>query len=215
MRIKDFDLVVFLFYIFRVVFLPAQPPRTNPSTNMSSFKAGDLLKNRPFWRDAINYYENKGGMVPAVVKDAVESGHFDLRHKSFTNFKASNVIFRGEKYESKDQLLAKNFENSSSIQKNLSEVLDEVMKLDNCGAVVEISEAEALSEGSVISPILWISQIKSDGSKKNRLIHHDLLNFSYAKPKFSLAKITNEVERIAEFEELWKCDKEKCFYCWG
>ena len=41
------------------------------------------------------------------------------------------------------------------------------------------------------------------------------LNFSYAKPKFSLAKISNEVERIAEFDELWKCDKEKCFYWLG
>ena len=181
---------------------------------MSNFQAGDLLKNRPFWRDAISYFENKGGMVPAVVKDAVENGFFDLRHKSFTNLKAKNVVFRGDKFNSAEDLLSHKFENSSSIQKNLSDVLAEIKSLDSCRAIGEISESEALAEGSIISPILWVSQVKSDGTKKNRLIHHDLLNYSYSKPKFSLAKISNELERISDFDDLWKCDMEKCFY-WG
>ena len=142
---------------------------------MSSFQAGDLLRNRPLWRDAVVYFENKGGQVPAVVKDAIENGFFDLRHKSFTNHKAKNVVFRGEKYDSSEKLLNTKFENSSSIQKNLSEVLDEISILDKCGGVTEISESEALSAGSIISPILWVSQLKSDGTKKNRLIHHDIL----------------------------------------
>ena len=142
---------------------------------MSNFLAGDLLKNKPYWRDAISYFESNGGMVPVVVKDAVEKGYFDLRHKSFTNFNAKHVIFRGEKFNSKEDLLNHKFENSSSIQKNLSVVLEEINNLTNCRAVSEISESEALSEGSIISPILWVSQTKSDGSKKNRLIHHDLL----------------------------------------
>ena len=108
--------------------------------------------------------------------------------------------------------MAKKFENSSSIEKNLDDVLVEIDNLKKCGAIERVSKEEALSEGSICSPILWVSQPKPDGSTKTRLIHHDLLNYSYTKPKFSLSKITVELERLADFNILRKCDKEKCYY---
>ena len=61
---------------------------------MTNFIACDILRNRPLWKDAISWMENNGGFVPPVVKDAVETGFFDLRHKSFTNFNANNIVFR-------------------------------------------------------------------------------------------------------------------------
>ena len=170
------------------------------------------MKNQEKWREAIAWMQSNGGHVPAVVLDAVQAGYFNLRHKSFTNPAAKNVIFRGQHFKSKNDLLDRNFENSSSISKNLGDVMTEITSLDNCGAVERVSEAEALSEGSVISPILWIVQTKPDGSLKKRLIHHDLLNYTYSKPKFSLAKVSVELERLADFSEIRKCDKEKCFY---
>ena len=181
---------------------------------MTTFLAGDILKNLGKWREAIDWMQKNGGNVPAVVYDAVQSGYFNLRHKSFTNSGAKNVIFRGQHFKSKNDLLNQNFQNSSSIARNLDEVMAEIGCLENCGAIERVAEAEAMSEGSIVSPILWIVQTKSDGSRKKRLIHHDLLNYTYSKPKFSLAKISVELERLADFGEIRKCDKEKCFY-WG
>ena len=109
-------------------------------------------------------------------------------------------------------VLAKEFRNSSSIRKNLADVLNELDCLESSRAVGRVTEEEAKSEGSIIAPILWVKQEKAGGVVKNRLIHHDLLNFTYSRPKFSLARISQELERIADFNELRKCDAEKYFY---
>ena len=176
------------------------------------FSAGKILSNLQKWQAAIEQVEKSGGHVPEVLLDAVKTGEFDLRHSSFTNSNAKNVIFRGQKFSSKEKLLSLDLRNSSSIQKNLGDVLDEIKSLEEYNALREIDEATAFEEGSILSPILWVSQQKEDGSIKHRLIHHDRLNYTYAKPKFSLSTIGQELDRLAEFYGLKKMDLEKCFY---
>ena len=68
--------------------------------------------------------------------------------------------------------MAKEFRNSSSIRKNLADVLTELDCLERSRAVGRVTEEEAKSEGSVIAPILWVKQEKAGGVVKNRLIHH-------------------------------------------
>ena len=181
-----------------------------------SFEAGKILQNIDLWKKTMSWFEEQGGQIPPVLKDAVASGKFNLRHKSFTNNNPKHVMFRSKKYKSKEELIAQVFDNSNSIYNNLEEVKGEILDLQKWKAIKEISESEALSNGSVISPILFIIQEKSDGTRKTRLVHHDIMNCTYSKPKFTLARISQELERIADFDELSKCDKTKCFYGgWG
>ena len=73
---------------------------------MPAFTAGEILKNKEKWSDAMVWMESNGGFVPPLLKDAINSGFFDLRHKSFTNFNAKKVVFRGVNFSSKEELLA-------------------------------------------------------------------------------------------------------------
>ena len=184
-------------------------------SNSGKFVAGQLLSNLPRWRKFIEEEESCGNFVPEVLKDAVKVGKFNVRHPSFTNFDADHVVFRGRVFESKKELMEKKFENSRTIKDNFDLVWAEILSLVESKAVREISEVEANSEGSVISPILWVSQPKPDNTIKHRLIHHDRLNYTYSRPKFRLAQISTELDRISEFSGLLKADLEKCFYWEG
>ena len=124
------------------------------------------------------------------IESTLNSGSFNLRHPTFTNFNPRHVVFRGIKFQSKEALLASDFRNSSSIRKNLADVLAEIECLNKCQAVVRISKEEALSEGSILSPILWIVQDKPGGVKKNRLIHHDRLREGHFLCKRGIPKTT-------------------------
>ena len=182
------------------------------ANHQQKFTAGQLFSNLSRWQRFIEEEERSGAFVPEVLKDAVRSGAFDVRHPSFTNLEADHVVFRGRVFSSKKDLLDKTFENSKSIKENYDLVWAEILALIECKAVREVSEEEAYSQHSVISPILWVSQQKPDLTMKHRLIHHDRLNYTYSKPKFRLANISSELERIADFDGLFKADLEKCFY---
>ena len=146
------------------------------------------------------------------LSDAIESGCFNMRHKSFTNEKAKNITFQGKKFSSRKELLDYDFPNNKSIQDNIEEVWNKILELERSGAVKGISEEDAYSPGSIISPILWIEQEKEDGSLKKRLVHHDRLNYQYTKPKFSMVTIANELDRLSDFERIRKHDKKSAFY---
>ena len=179
---------------------------------MSEFEAGGLLKNKKAWNLLKNEADQFYGGLPPVLSDAIDTGSFDVRHRSFTNENAKNIKFQGIKYASKQDLLDEDFPNSNSVDNNIKEVTKKIQELQKSKAVTEISEEEARSPGSILSPILWIEQEKEDGSMKKRLVHHDRLNYQYAKPKFSMVSITNELDRLADFESLRKHDKQSAFY---
>ena len=58
-------------------------------TKMSSFIAGDILKNSKKWADAIQWMETNGGFVPPLLKEAVK-GRLNEKFFSYENFCFSN-----------------------------------------------------------------------------------------------------------------------------
>ena len=179
---------------------------------MVKFVGGQILKNQAKWRQAVAFLEDNGGHVPEFFKEAVETGKFNVRHPAYTNKNASHVCFRGFVYKSKHQLLKADLKNRKSVAQNLADVKNECEVLEKCQVIRRITKEEAEEPGSVVSPILWVTQVKSDGSKKNRLIHHCRLNYMYSKPRFALTQIADELDQLAEFEEIAKYDMEKFFY---
>ena len=177
-----------------------------------TFRAGEFYKNKQKWQQAIHETKETGGFVPRFLEEAVDRGGVNVRHRDFTNNNAKNVIFRGHNFGSHKALMQKEFRNSSSISKNIEEVGMEIQLLLDSGAIEEVSEEEAKSPGSLVSPILWITQMKPDGTKKCRLIHHDMWNYQYSRPKFTLTDIAAELDILAEFLEIEKHDLEKAFY---
>ena len=176
------------------------------------FVAGEFFKNKERWQNAVAAAKENGSFVPQFLEEAISGDGVDVRHKSFTNESARNVKFRGYQFGSKEALLKKNFQNSRSIQRNIDQVLTEIELLLSCNAIEEVSREQAFEEGSIISPILWVTQKKPNGKTKTRLIHHDLLNYQYSRPKFTLTDISAELDVLAEFFSIKKHDLEKAFY---
>ena len=182
---------------------------------MVKFIAGRALENKNRWQEAVDKIIDGGGHVPKCVVEAIKNGAFNIRHADFTNHNANNFVFRGQKFRSKTKLMSAHFANSRSVSENKREVELEVENLVSSGAIREVSEEEATSAGSIVSPILWITQRRPDGSRKNRLIHHDRCNYTYSRPRFSLTQISAELDMLAEFEEIAKWDLDKAFYTSG
>ena len=178
----------------------------NLSPVSSPFRAGEFFKNVKKWQTTVAQVKQDGGHIPPFLEEAIAGGGVNVRHKSFTNPSANEVVFRGKHYRNEEHLLSKNFRNSRSIRRNISQVSKEIVLLEECGAISQVSEQEALSAGSIVSPILWVTQKRPDGKFKSRLIHHDILNYQYSRPKFTLTEISAELDILAEFLEIEKHD---------
>ena len=161
------------YFIFLLLQMIKNMDAKNMNNKQPKFVAGQLLSDLKKWQNFIEEEERCGAFIPEVLRDAAKTGKFDVRHPSFTNLEASHVIFRGRVYDNKKEFFSKTFENSRSIKDNFDLVWAEILALLEYKAVREVSEEEAFSEGSLISPILWVSQPKPDQTIKHRLIHHD------------------------------------------
>ena len=176
------------------------------------FQFGQFFTQKEIWNSLIDLVRSRGGHVPTFIQQAVTNTGVDPHHPDFTNLKRRNIKFRGRFFDDYDSLVAADIPNSPSIAEFESDVKVEIWRLVSRGAVRFISEAEALSTGSIINPLQWERCHKADGSIKSRLIIHGKLNCFYSRPRFSLADIGDECQVMAKFSELVVTDQEDCFY---
>ena len=172
---------------------------------------GQILANKEKWSTAVAELKKSGVFVPPFLSRAISSGYFDVFSKEWTNFNARNLHFRGEVFNNLQDLENKFIPNSPSIEENLVDAYAEVSRMKEGRAINQISSEEAFSPESVLSPILWVSKVRADGTRKSRLVFHSKFNCLYSKPKLSMPDIAEECHVVSEFGELVKVDMQDCY----
>ena len=170
-------------------------------------QAGQALANKELWLDACAELSSHGISFPSFIPHAVRSGKINVFNRNWTNNNPSNVIFRGRRYASIDQLLRAKLSNGVSVYQNLSSLKTEIQRLLRLGAIRSITPVEAHVKGSVINPIQFFEKLKSDGTKKVRLIVHSKMNATFTKPQLKMPLIAKELNLIAKEDEIIKVDQ--------
>ena len=134
------------------------------------FRAGQFYANRDLWRENLELVRSRGGFVPPIVSKAVEAGVIDPFDSEITDLKlGNNCRFRGKYFSNFQELINYDFPNSPSVLEFHADVLAEIYRIRDFGGVREISEEEALGPDSILNPIQWFRDQRSDGTVKTRL----------------------------------------------
>ena len=179
------------------------------------FVSGEYFKNNVEWKRHLDRVTGAGGHVPNFLYKAIENKAVDPFDSEYTNFKKTNLCFRGQTFNNFTELAAFQFKNSPSIYEFATDVKAEFVRLVNMRAIKLVSREVALAPDSIISPLQWVRQCKPDGSVKSRLILHSKANTLYTRPRFSLCEIGTEVHCVAKFQGLVKVDEKDCYYQFG
>lgn len=178
----------------------------------AAFKAGDIFANRKLWIEELEKHRANGFDVPPYFLKMVRAGEIDVMDSNWTLRKPSNIKFQKKHWGSWAGLAAADIPNSPTVDLHRNEVGAEICHLLRIGAIEEIDQTLAVESGSIVSPILWLRDLRDDGSVKCRLIHHSKINIFYSRPKFKMASIEREMYKLADLPGIRKCDLDSCFY---